>query len=83
MNIDKIQEQHFNKINNTLNLPLQSGFIAYYLAEAGAKRIELVQKIQKHHYVVHTDYGAFKVITDPVDLPFCEVLKLNNNETEA
>ncbi|MDB4016370.1 hypothetical protein N9483_08450 [Flavobacteriaceae bacterium] len=83
MNIDKIQEQHFNKINSTLNLPLQSGFIAYYLAEAGAKRIELVQKIQKHHYVVHTDYGAFKVITDPVDLPFCEVLKLNNNETEA
>lgn len=83
MNIDKIQEQHFNKINSKLNLPLQSSFIACYLAEVGAKRIELIQKIQKHHYIVHTDYGAFRVITDPVDLPFCEVLKLNNYEAEA
>ena len=83
MNIDNIQEQHFNKINSKLNLPLQSSFIAYYLAEAGAKRIELVQKILKHHYVVLTDCGTFKVITDPVDLPFCEVLKLNSYETEV
>jgi len=84
MNIDNnIQEQHYNKINTKLNLPLQSSFIAYYIAEAGAKQIELVQKIRKHHYVVHTDCGAFKVITDPVDLPFCEVLQLPTYETEA
>lgn len=84
MNIDNnIQEQHYNKINSKLNLPLQSGFIAYNIAEVGAKKIDLVQKIKKHHYVIHTDCGTFKAITDQVDLPFCEVLKLPNHETEA
>ena len=80
---NNIQEHHYNKINSKLNLPLQSGFIAYYIAEAGANQIVLVQKIKKHHYVIHTDCGSFKAITDPVDLPFCEVLQLPTYETQA
>jgi hypothetical protein len=80
---NNIQEQHYNKINIKLNLPLQSGFIAYYIAEAGAKQIELIHKIKKHHYLIHTDCGSFKAITDPVDLPFCEVLQLPSYKSEA